>query len=38
MDLGSSGGNSMLSGLKLNFDGFDDDVSKESNDLNVDGR
>ncbi|KAL4216643.1 High mobility group protein 20A [Mactra antiquata] len=35
MDLGSSN-NSMLTGLKLPF-GFEDDVSKESNDLNVDG-
>ncbi|XP_060557702.1 high mobility group protein 20A-like isoform X3 [Ruditapes philippinarum] len=34
MDLGSSSGNSMLSGLKLSFP-FEDDVSKESNDLNV---
>lgn len=38
MDLGPSSGNSMLSGLKLNFK-FDtfDEVSKESHDLNVDG-
>lgn len=36
MDLGSGGGNSMLSGLKLGFEGFDDDVSRESTDLTVD--
>lgn len=36
MDLGSGSSNAMLSGLKLNFEGFDDDVSKESNDLTVD--
>ena len=29
--------NAMLSGLKLPF-AFEDDVSKESHDLNVDGR
>lgn len=36
MDLGPGGGNSMLSGLKLEFEGFEDDVSKESTDLTVD--
>jgi hypothetical protein len=36
MDLGPGGSNSMLSGLKLGFEGFDDDVSKESTDLTVD--
>ncbi|VDI39832.1 Hypothetical predicted protein, partial [Mytilus galloprovincialis] len=34
MDYGSGPGN--LSGLKLGFEGFDDDVSKESTDLTVD--
>ncbi|XP_033725522.1 high mobility group protein 20A-like isoform X1 [Pecten maximus] len=36
MDLGPGSGNTMLSGLRLNFEGFDDDVSKESHDLTVD--
>ncbi|XP_067652904.1 high mobility group protein 20A-like [Haliotis asinina] len=39
MDLGPNASSSMLSnmsGLKLNFESFDDEVSKESNDLTVD--
>ncbi|KAL5020148.1 hypothetical protein ScPMuIL_003040 [Solemya velum] len=39
MDLGPNASSNMLStmsGLKLNFENFDDEVSKESNDLTVD--
>ena len=37
MDLGASSGGSILSNMGgYNFENFDDDVSKESNDLTVD--